>query len=126
MVAKPVLVPGPDHPISIEATDGRVVVNAAGQIVADTTAGVTVREADYPPVYYIPRADIDIGRLERTKHVTYCPYKGKCNYFSIPGGGERATNAAWTYEAPHEAVAQIKDHIAFYRDRVDSIERTHR
>ena len=126
MVAKPVLVPGPDHPISIEATDGRVVVNAAGQIVADTTAGVTVQEANYPPVYYIPRADIAMGRLERTKHVTYCPYKGKCNYFNIPAGGERATNAAWTYEAPHEAVAQIKDHIAFYRDRVDSIERTHR
>ncbi len=124
MVAKPVMVPGPDHPISIEATDGRVVVKAAGQIIADTTAAVALREADYPPVYYIPRADIDMGRLERTKHVTYCPYKGKCNYFSIPSGGERATNAAWTYEAPYNAVAQIKDHIAFYRDRVDSIERT--
>jgi uncharacterized protein (DUF427 family) len=120
------MVPGPDHPISIEATDGRVVVKAAGQIIADTTAAVTLREADYPPVYYIPRADIDMGRLERTKHVTYCPYKGKCNYFSIPGGGERATNAAWTYEAPYDAVAQIKDRIAFYRDRVDSIERTPR
>ena len=126
MIAKPVMVPGPDHPISIEATDGRVVVKAAGQIIADTTAAVTLREADYPPVYYIPRADIDMRRLERTKHVTYCPYKGKCNYFSIPGGGERATNAAWTYEAPYDAVAQIKDHIAFYRDRVDSIGRTPR
>ena len=72
----------------------------------------------------IPRADIDMGRLQRTKHVTYCPYKGKCNYFSIPSGGERATNAAWTYEAPYDAVGQIKDHIAFYRDRVDSIDRT--
>ena len=58
--------------------------------------------------------------------MTYCPYKGKCNYFSIPSGGERATNAAWTYELPHDAVAQIKEHIAFYRDRIDGIERTPR
>jgi uncharacterized protein (DUF427 family) len=124
MATKPVMVPGPDHPITIEATDGRVVVKAAGEIVADTTAAITLREASYPAVFYIPRADVDMGCLERTKHVTYCPYKGKCNYFSIPSAGERAINAGWTYEAPHPAVAEIKDHIAFYRDRVDSVERT--
>jgi uncharacterized protein (DUF427 family) len=60
--------------------------------------------------------------LERTDHATYCPYKGECSYFSIPSGGDRATNAVWTYEAPYEAVSPIKDHLAFYSDRVDAIE----
>jgi uncharacterized protein (DUF427 family) len=60
--------------------------------------------------------------LERTDHATYCPYKGDCAYFSIPAGGERAVNAVWTYENPYEAVAQIRNHLAFYLDRVDAID----
>ena len=60
--------------------------------------------------------------LERTDHATYCPYKGDCAYFSIPAAGERAVNAAWTYENPYEAVARIRNHLAFYPDRVDAID----
>jgi uncharacterized protein (DUF427 family) len=73
-------------------------------------------------VQYIPRSDVDMSLLERTSHATYCPYKGDCAYYSIPTGGSQAVNAAWTYESPYPAVAEIKDHIAFYRDRVDAIE----
>ena len=60
--------------------------------------------------------------LTRTAHVTYCPYKGDCSYYTIPAGGERASNAVWSYETPYPAVAAIKGHFAFYRNRVDSIE----
>lgn len=60
--------------------------------------------------------------LERSAHATYCPYKGDCAYFSIPSGGERAANAVWTYEDPINAVAAIKNHLAFYPDRVDTLE----
>jgi uncharacterized protein (DUF427 family) len=59
---------------------------------------------------------------ERTDHATYCPYKGDCGCFSIPVGGKRPINAALTYEEPYAAVAAIKDHLAFYPDRVDAIE----
>jgi uncharacterized protein (DUF427 family) len=59
--------------------------------------------------------------LERTEHTSYCPYKGDAAYYSIPAGGERSVNAVWTYESPHAAVAEIKDHLAFYPDRVDAI-----
>jgi uncharacterized protein (DUF427 family) len=62
--------------------------------------------------------------LKRTDNATYCPYKGDCSYYSIPVGGERATNAVWTYETPYAAVAEIKDHLAFYPNRVDAIEET--
>jgi uncharacterized protein (DUF427 family) len=120
--AKPVKIPGPDHPITIAPTPGRVVVTLAGRVIADSRAALTLREASYPPVQYIPRRDVDMAQLARTSHATYCPYKGDCSYFSIPLGGERATNAVWTYEAPYQAVAVIKDHLAFYPNRVDAIE----
>lgn len=120
--AKPVRTPGPDHPITIETNPNRVVVSVAGRVVADTREALTMREGKYPPVQYIPRRDVDMALLARTDHATYCPYKGDCAYFSITPGGERAVNAVWTYEAPYAAIAAIKDHLAFYPDRVDAIE----
>jgi uncharacterized protein (DUF427 family) len=119
---KQILVPGPQHPITIERHPARVVVTVAGRVIADTRDALALREADYPPVLYLPRKDADMSLLARTEHATYCPFKGDCAYYSIPAGGERAVNAVWTYEAPYEAVAGIKDHLAFYPNRVDSIE----
>ncbi len=119
---KPVRIPGPDHPITIEKNGTRIVVKVAGRVIADTKESLTLQEAKYPAVHYIPRKDVDMTLLERTSHQTYCPYKGESAYFSIPAGGERSVNAVWTYEQPYEAVAEIRDHVAFYTDRVDSIE----
>ncbi len=122
MNGKQVKIPGPDHPITIEKTSRRVVVKAGGLVIADTTAALTLREASYAAVQYIPREDVDMSKLARTQHATYCPYKGECAYFSIPSADEKGTNAVWTYEQPYDAVAQIRGHVAFYPDRVDSIE----
>jgi uncharacterized protein (DUF427 family) len=116
-----VKVPNPDHPITIQPNPHRVVISVAGRVIADTLDAWTLREAHYPAVLYIPRKDVQMSLLERTGHGTYCPYKGDCGYFSIPLGGDRAVNAVWTYETPFAAVAAIKDHLAFYPDRVDSI-----
>jgi uncharacterized protein (DUF427 family) len=121
MKEKPIKVPGPDHPISIGRNPGRVVVSVAGQVIADTRNALTLREADYPSVQYIPREDVDLSQLERSHHATHCPYKGDCNYYSVPSGGKKSVNAVWTYENPYPAVAQIKEHVAFYPDRVDDI-----
>jgi uncharacterized protein (DUF427 family) len=114
--------PGPDHPIDIKPNPKRVVVTVGGRAIADTTNALTLREASLPPVHYIPRADVDMTLLQRTKHSTHCPYKGDCAYFSIPAGGEKAENSVWSYEEPFPAVAAIKDHLAFYPSRVDSLE----
>jgi uncharacterized protein (DUF427 family) len=122
MSAKAKKLPGPDHPITIESNDAHIVVRVAGHIVADTRDALILREASYPPVQYIPRKDVNMSLLERTTRATYCPYKGDCAYYSIPLGGERSNNAVWTYEQPFPAVAEIKDHLAFYPDRVDLIE----
>ena len=122
MPEKPIKIPGPDHPITVEPNPARVVVSVAGRVVADTRDALILREASYPAVQYIPRKDVDMSLLQRTDHSTYCPYKGDCAYYSIPVGGERSVNAVWTYEAPFAAAVAIKDHVAFYRDRVDAIE----
>ena len=122
MPAKTMKLPGTDHPITIEANPAQVVVSVAGRVIADTRKALTLREASYPAVQYIPRKDVDMSLLERTGHATYCPYKGECAYYSIPAGGERSANAVWSYEAPYAAVARIKDHLAFYPSRVDAME----
>jgi len=119
---KPIRVPGPEHPITIERNPKRVVVSVAGRVIADTRDALMLREATYPAVAYVPRKDVDMSALERTEHATYCPFKGDCAYYSIPAGGERTVNAVWTYEAPYPAVREIKDHLAFYPNRVDAIE----
>ena len=115
-------IPGPDHPISIEPVKRRVVVSAAGRVIADSRDALRLREANYPAVYYVPRKDADMSLLQPTEHSTYCPYKGDCSYYSIPVSGEKSVNAVWSYEDPYPAVAAIKGHLAFYPNRVDSIE----
>jgi uncharacterized protein (DUF427 family) len=106
----------------IGPNSSRVVVKLGGHTIADSRNALTLREASYPAVQYIPRKDVDMTLLERTDHSTHCPYKGDASYYSITPGGERSKNAIWTYETPHDAVSEIKDHVAFYPDRVDSIE----
>lgn len=123
-MTRPMRVPGPDHPISVERYGGRVIIRIANRVIADTRASLVLREASYPPVHYIPRQDADMSLLTRAAHATYCPYKGDCSYYSIPLGKERSVNAVWSYENPYPAVAVIKEHLAFYPDRVDAIEIT--
>ena len=119
---KEIKIPGPDHPITISPAEGKVRVTVAGKIVAESARTLRLEEKGYQPVYYLPRDDADMSLMVRTTHSTYCPYKGDCSYYSIPIGGSRSENAVWTYERPHEAVARIREYLAFNPSRVDAIE----
>ena len=121
---KEIKIPGPDHPITISPVDGKVRVTVAGGIVAESTRALRLEEKGYPPDYYLPRDDADMSLLVRTTHYTYCPYKGDCTYYNIPIGGTKSEYAVWTYEMPYEAVASIRECLAFYPTRVDAIEVT--
>ena len=114
--------PGPDHPITIEKNPLRVRVVLGGVIVAETTNALTLREASYPPVQYVPREDIVADLFGKSERRSHCPYKGDASYFSLclPTGLE--PDAVWSYENPFPAVAAIAGHLAFYRNRVDSID----
>jgi uncharacterized protein (DUF427 family) len=117
--ARPVRTPGPDHPITVEPTGARVIVRAGGRVVADTGRALTLREADYPAVQYIPRADVAEGALRPTDTRTYCPYKGDASYFALTGPGGEVADAVWSYERPYEAVGAIAGHVAFYPQHVE-------
>ena len=113
--------PGPDHPITILANSKRVRVEFNGRVVADTRHAWTLTDPSVRPVHDSPRAAVDLAALVRSPHKTHCPYKGDAAYYSLSVDGRTAQNAAWTYEAPYPHMAQIKEHLAFYPDRVDRI-----
>lgn len=114
--------PDASHPITIAYATQRVRVVHDGRVIADTRRALALKEASYPVVHYIPREDVDMSALSRTTHTTHCPYKGDAAYFSISADGRVSENAIWTYEAPFPAVRAIAGHLAFYPQRVDSIE----
>jgi uncharacterized protein (DUF427 family) len=114
--------PGPDHPITVTPSRERVRVLFNGQAVADTTRALVLQEASYKPVFYIPREDAQLALLEKTAHGTHCPYKGDASYYGLQTAAGVVSPAVWTYAAPHDAVAAIRDHVAFYPDKVDAIE----
>ncbi|TDW15967.1 uncharacterized protein (DUF427 family) [Kribbella kalugense] len=111
-------IPGPDHPITVEKNPDRVVVKVGDKVIADTRDALSLQEANYPAAQYIPRKDVDLTQLERTSHETYCPYKGDAAYYSVLPAGADGVNAVWTYEQPYDAVADIREHVAFYPDKV--------
>jgi uncharacterized protein (DUF427 family) len=108
-----------DHPITITPAEGRVVVRWRGHTVVDTTHALELKEHVYPVVFYVPRADADMSVLARTAHQTKCPYKGIASYFSLKSGADLDANAVWTYETPIAGVAEIKEYLAFYPDKVE-------
>ena len=113
-------IPGPDHPITITPAGTAVVVKAGGTGLADTTDALTLKEASYPAVQYLPRSGVDMSRLVRTERSTHCPYKGDASYYSIRNAdGGLIENAVWSYETPFPAVAAIREHLAFYPDKVE-------
>ena len=115
-------IPDSDHPIITSRVEGTVRVTVGRRIVAESARALRLEEKGYPPVYYLPRNDADMSLLVRTTRTTYCPYKGDAAYYSIPIGGARSENAVWTYEKPHEAVASIREHLAFYPTGIDAVE----
>ena len=114
--------PSPDHPITITSSTKRVRVIVGGQTVADTAHALRLQEASYPAVLYIPRADARMDLFTKTSNASHCPYKGDASYYSVTAGGATAANAAWSYETPFPAMAEIKEYLAFYPNRVDGIE----
>ena len=115
-------IPGPDHPITLEPSRRRVRAAFERHVIADTTDALVLREADYPPVYYLPMDDVEMSFLAKTDHHTTCPYKGEASYWSIYMEGQLAENAVWGYEDPYPAMASLRGRVAFYPNVVDVYE----
>ena len=118
-MTKEIKVPDANHPISIDAGTVRVVARVGDTVIADTNAALTLREAAYPPVHYIPLDDVVPGTLRASTSDSYCPYKGNASYYDVVlPDGQALADAVWTYQAPYPAVDAIAGHVAFYADRV--------
>jgi len=119
MSDKQVLVPGPDHPITVTPAGTTVTVRLGDRIIAKTDDALVLRESTYPAVYYLPLEAVDADVLEPSAHETYCPFKGDASYYSLRNGGSLSEDAVWSYVTPYDAVSEIAGHVAFYPDRVE-------
>lgn len=119
MTEKQVLIPGPDHPITVTPSGSTVTVAFDGRVIAETDRALVLQEASYPPAYYLPLDAVDPAVLESTSHASYCPFKGDASYYSLRHGDTVADNAVWSYVTPYDAVSEIAGHVAFYPDKVD-------
>lgn len=119
MTEKLVLVPGPDHPITIAPADTTVTVRWGDRIVAKTDDALVLHESSYRPVYYLPLDSVEADALGTSAHRTYCPYKGDASYYSLTDGDRIVENAVWTYRSPYDAVAEIAGRVAFYPQHVE-------
>jgi len=115
-------IPGPDHPITIARNPKRVRAKVAGHVIADTDAALTLKEADYPPVQYFPREDVEMGFFGKTDKHTNCPYKGEASYYTTKIEGNLLENVMWSYEDPYPAMQQIAGYVAFYPDKIEVYE----
>lgn len=111
----------PNHRVTTQPAAGRVRVTFDGEVVADTRSAIRLDEGDYPAVYYVPRNDVKMESLTRTTHRTHCPFKGDASYFTLESRRRTAENAVWSYETPYDEVAVIKEYLAFYPEKVDSV-----
>lgn len=114
--------PGHPHAMTVEPNPNRVQVIFNGTVIADTRKALVLREGPLPPAQYIPRKDVKMAFLRPTTHSTHCPFKGDASYFTVDVNGKTAENAVWSYEAPFAAVADIKDYVAFYPEKMEAIQ----
>jgi uncharacterized protein (DUF427 family) len=116
--------PAGGHRIEITRNGHRVRVIHQGVTMADTQAALTLAETGLPEVFYFPRGDVNMARLERSDHASHCPFKGDASYFHLRTEDGLVENAVWCYENPFDGVQQIKGYLAFYASRVDRIDQT--
>ncbi len=124
-MSRPKLQPSPDHPITVEQSTEKVIVSVGGRTIATTDRALVLREASYPPVYYVPQEDVEPDVLAPSDTESYCPFKGDASYFDVSLTADSAqdapivTDAGWTYREPYDAVGEIAGHVAFYPNKVD-------
>jgi uncharacterized protein (DUF427 family) len=103
---------------TIEPAQGTIVVRSTDGVIAESRSALVLREGDYPPVYYLPRADVAMEFLDRSDKVTHCPHKGDAAHFHIVGVSSRIENGAWSYETPKKGAEAIAGCLAFYPEQM--------
>lgn len=107
----------PNYQVDITQTSDHVRILLDDQVIADSRRPLKVTETKHHPVWYLPLADVDAGRIDATDHSTYCPFKGHASYWSVTAAGQSLENSLWAYQDPYQECEPLKDHVGFYMDR---------
>ncbi len=109
----------PGYRVDLIPSPRRVRVRVAGEIIADSTRMMLMRETGHVPVYYFPLDDVRMDLMTATDHTTFCPFKGEASYWTAKLGHAEVENVMWSYERPFDEKPELAGHGAFYWDRVD-------
>ena len=109
----------PDYRIDIEPTGKSVRIEIDGQVIVDSNNALLMLEQNHQPVYYFPHSDVDMTRFQRTDYSTHCPFKEDASYWTLTVAERVLENVMWSYETPCDEVAEVKEYVSFYRDRMD-------
>ncbi|MEU9268492.1 DUF427 domain-containing protein [Streptomyces sp. NPDC048251] len=107
------------RPPALHRDPRRIVVECAGQILADTTGALKIMETSHPPVFYVPPGDVRTDLLRAASHHAWCEWKGRAAFWDILVGSDIRALAAWSYSDPRPPYEDLVDHFAFYAGRVD-------
>jgi uncharacterized protein (DUF427 family) len=100
--------------------DTRLVrVELEGVVIGETERAIRVLETSQAPAFYLPPDDLDWSHLEPSPGASYCEWKGQADYLAAVVDGHRVDDAGWRYRSPVPRFDAIRDHVAFYPDRVD-------
>jgi uncharacterized protein (DUF427 family) len=116
----PGFIKNPDKFLEVNPTARRVRVKFAGATVVDSTNALLMCEGGHVPIYYFPMADVRMDLFTSTDNDSHCGYKGHASYWTLKVGDHVEENVMWSYRAPYEEMLPIKDHVAFYWDRMES------
>ena len=108
------------RPPRLERTDAHLKIVLGGVVIAETREAFRVLETSHPPNYYVPPGDVLPGVMEPAAGTSFCEFKGRASYWNVRGGDRVAPESAWSYATPSPAFADLRDHYAFYADRMDA------
>jgi uncharacterized protein (DUF427 family) len=103
--------------IDILASSRHIRLEWGGRLLAESSRPLLLFETLLPVRFYLPRADVVVD-LEPTDTVSFCAYKGRASYFSVPDG---PADVAWSYHQPLREAEPVRDYVAFFNERVDVI-----
>ncbi len=109
-----------DKFLEVEPSPRRVRIKFAGETIVDSTSALLMCEGGHVPIYYFPMADVRMDLFTQTDHTSHCGYKGHASYWTLTLGDRGEENVMWSYRDPYEEMLRIKDHVAFYWERMDS------
>ena len=104
----------------IEPSPRRVRAFLNSVAIADSTHVKLVYEPRRLPVYYFPLADVRADLLRPTDYTVAQGEQAALARWNLELDGRNVENAAWSYAGADPEHAPLKDHVAFFWNKLDA------